>query len=445
MVKKKAMQSKALELIDESISQFKQILAKATYENRYDETYLRVYHGAEALLTELFSKEEAMEFRRNVTSFIVAVGARIYHAKELKDYKDHLGKCIAQLEVYRGRIQNFWETDELKETTKPAQAQVVNEEKSAAKKKRLTLGNVVSAIIVVAILIILYSPTIVSLVSASLQPQKIELSFSPYFPGYSYTRDNLVAYSAAGTGVPGYICNIYLSLERASVEVGQAVKIHVEIDNAGNSLTKPYFYVFLVNNTGKVDCAFPEATSLLVSYKLPKWTVNNANGIDYWYASADRNLMIPRGTLIAGQGDFWNNSDHKSNCDIWFQRQIADDSSQIGKWEVWIFVFDETYQTSGGAVLSSENAIAYTTQFFDAAPKARPETPNNLAALWLWFSRAASFGFVILSAFGLFTRLSPWIDSHSSQTVSWWKRNWWIILFSAVLLVLYMIFFLLKA
>jgi hypothetical protein len=444
-MKKKVTQSKALELIDESISQFKQILAKATYENRHDETYLRVYHGAEALLTELFSKEEAMEFRRNVTSIMVSVGKKIDYVKELKDYKDHLGRCIAQLEVYKGRIQNFWVTDEPKETVKPAEAQVVKEDKKAVKKRRLTLGNAVSAIIVVAILIILYSPTIVSLVSPSLQPQKIELSFSPYTPGYSYTRDNLAAYSTARTGVLGYTCNIYLSLEKAGVEIGQAIKIHVQIDNTGNPLTKPYFYVFLVNNTGKVEWVFPEGVGLLVSYKLPKWTVKNANGIDYWYASADTNLMIPRGTLIAGQGDCWNSSDHKSNCEIWFQRQIAHDSSQIGKWEVWIFVFDETYQTSGGAVVPSENAIAYTTQFFDVTPKARPETPSNPAALWLWSSRAASFGFVILSAYGLFTRLSPWIDFHSSQTVSWWKRNWWIILFSALLLVLYMILFLLGA
>lgn len=386
-----------------------------------------------------------MEFRRNVTSFFVTVGARTDYAKELEDYRDHLGKCIAQLEVYKGRIQNFWETEELKETTKPAQAQVVSEEKSEVKKKRRTLGNVVSAIIVVAILIILYSPTIVSLVTESLQPQKIALSFSPYLTGSSYTRDDLVAYSAARTGVSGYICDIYLSLEKASVDVGQAVKIHVEINNGGNSLSKPYFYVFLVNDTGKVECAFPEAASLLVSYKLPRWAVDNSNGIDYLHASADGNLMIPRGTLIAGHGDFWNSSDHKSNCDIWLQRQIADDSSQIGKWEVWALIFDETYHTSAGAVLSSENAIAYTTQSFDVTSKPRPETPSNLASFWLWSSRAASFGFVILSAFGLFTRLSPWIDSHSSQTVSWWKRNWWIILFSAVLLVLYLILFLLGA
>lgn len=445
-MKKKTSQGKAFELIDQKILQFQDILAKATFEKMYDESYELAYHGTETLLTELFSKEEAMEFRRNVTLPMVVVGGEEDHAKELQDYKDHVGSCIAQLKVYRERVQNFWGTDELTTMAKPAQVRVANEKRSAVtrKKKYWTLGNVISLIIVVVILTLLYSPTIISLVWPSPQPSKIELSLVPNQYGYGYTHNDLRTYGAGMTGVPGYAANIYVSFQSENVEIGGAVNFHVEIANLGNSLTKPYFYAFLVNNTGNVVSAFPEVVGLYTYSKLPSWVVSSQGGIDYWYPLGESNLLIPRQTLIAGRGDYWNNSAHESG-EIWLQSQIADDPSQIGKWELWIFVCDETYQTSSGTVLSTENAITYTTLFFDVAPKAPPETPNNFPTSWLWASRGASAGFVILSAFGLFKRLSPWIDSHSSQTLGWWKRNRLIVIGCVLLLIFYLILFFLGA
>lgn len=49
-------------LIDEKISQFQKVLAEATYDNRYNEAYNLAYYGTETLLTEISSKEEAMNF-----------------------------------------------------------------------------------------------------------------------------------------------------------------------------------------------------------------------------------------------------------------------------------------------------------------------------------------------------------------------------------------------
>ena len=107
----KISKERALELITEKINQLDRVLAQATYENRYDEAYSLAYHGAETLLTELFSEKEAMNFRRSVTRMIVAVGGRIDYDRELRDYKTHVQDCISQLKVYRERIINFW-TDE---------------------------------------------------------------------------------------------------------------------------------------------------------------------------------------------------------------------------------------------------------------------------------------------------------------------------------------------
>ncbi|MCK4348387.1 MAG: hypothetical protein KAW47_07205 [Thermoplasmatales archaeon] len=121
--KMKIPKNKALELIDEKISQFQKVLAEATYNNRYNEAYKLAYQGTETLLTELFSKEEATDFRSSVAIPRVAVmgavmGGEIDYAKRLQDYKNHVNSCIAKLNEYRERIQIFWATNELETVTK---------------------------------------------------------------------------------------------------------------------------------------------------------------------------------------------------------------------------------------------------------------------------------------------------------------------------------------
>jgi predicted nucleotide-binding protein len=95
----------------EKIGQFRDVLKKATYENKYDEEYSLAYHGTETLIEELFSKEEAMDFRRNVTFPDIVIGGRENPEEELQDYKKHIGRCITQLKVYHERISNFWQNE----------------------------------------------------------------------------------------------------------------------------------------------------------------------------------------------------------------------------------------------------------------------------------------------------------------------------------------------
>jgi hypothetical protein len=116
----KIQKTKAIELINEKIKQFEDVTKKATYENRYNEDYELAYHGTETLLTELFSQEEAMNFRRNVSTPFVVGGREIDYEEEVRDYRHHIGNCVAQLKVYRERVQNFWPTDEVETTTRTA-------------------------------------------------------------------------------------------------------------------------------------------------------------------------------------------------------------------------------------------------------------------------------------------------------------------------------------
>jgi len=110
--------NKALELIDEKISQFQKVLNEATYDNRYNKDYKLAYYGTETLLTELFSKEETMNFRNNISTGISFNGGKTDYAKELQNYQKHINSCIAQLKVYKERIQNFWGPDELETAAK---------------------------------------------------------------------------------------------------------------------------------------------------------------------------------------------------------------------------------------------------------------------------------------------------------------------------------------
>jgi len=108
----KVSKDKAIELIDNKISQFYAVLSKATYENRYDEEYKLAFYGTKTLLTELFSKEEAKTFSNTVCRGFFFGGGKIDYAEELKDYKNHINSCISQLKVYKERIMDFWESEE---------------------------------------------------------------------------------------------------------------------------------------------------------------------------------------------------------------------------------------------------------------------------------------------------------------------------------------------
>jgi hypothetical protein len=101
---------KALELLDQKIREFETVLETATYESRYNEEYHRIYYGAKSLIEQLFSDKEVKEFSNAVNIGIVVVGGMIDYQKELNDYRVHIRKCISQLQVFKERVINFWDT-----------------------------------------------------------------------------------------------------------------------------------------------------------------------------------------------------------------------------------------------------------------------------------------------------------------------------------------------
>ena len=106
MGERKISRSKALELIDQKISEFERLFKEATRENKYGEDYTLLYGSTEVLLNELYSEKEVVNFRSNVTlPAIIADEETIQDYREFQDYKDHIQRCIAQLRVYRDTVQ----------------------------------------------------------------------------------------------------------------------------------------------------------------------------------------------------------------------------------------------------------------------------------------------------------------------------------------------------
>ena len=103
----KRSKNKALELIDKKIDQFSGVLNRANNSNMYDKEYKEVYYGTESVISNLYSKEESMEFRRNVGSIVIVSGRSDF--QELQDYKKHIESCISHLKVYRNDVQDFWD------------------------------------------------------------------------------------------------------------------------------------------------------------------------------------------------------------------------------------------------------------------------------------------------------------------------------------------------
>lgn len=119
---------KALQLFDEQIALAEQKRESANYENRYDDFYLLAVDGGEHLVSNLFGKDEAEKYRRQVHG--VPSGDSGNRAFDMEIYDSHLGRCITQLQLYRRQIKILW-PDESNVESKPQQDNVATLERLA--------------------------------------------------------------------------------------------------------------------------------------------------------------------------------------------------------------------------------------------------------------------------------------------------------------------------
>ena len=107
----KISKNNALDLIDTKINQFNSLLDSANDGSHKEQEYQDIYSDTESLIGELFSKEDAIEFRKNVIP--IALLSERSEIQKIQDYKKHLQKCISQLKAYKNRVQHFWDEDKL--------------------------------------------------------------------------------------------------------------------------------------------------------------------------------------------------------------------------------------------------------------------------------------------------------------------------------------------
>jgi len=102
----KISKTKAIQLIDEKISQFEN--GRTLYKLIGNEPYQVAYYGTLNLLTELFSKEEMIKFWEIVNASANLITKETDSTKASYLFSLHIESCIAQLKVYKEKIQNFW-------------------------------------------------------------------------------------------------------------------------------------------------------------------------------------------------------------------------------------------------------------------------------------------------------------------------------------------------
>lgn len=104
----KISKTKAIQLIDEKISQFDKV--NAHYKLKFlDVEYKVAYGGTLNLLTELFGEEEMKKFQTDTnTSLYLVLKEPDPNDNMFESFRVHLEECIAKLKVYKEKIQNFW-------------------------------------------------------------------------------------------------------------------------------------------------------------------------------------------------------------------------------------------------------------------------------------------------------------------------------------------------
>lgn len=111
----KISKSKALELINQTISEFEKLFSDSTVDNIFDDLYEEKYLYTENLIRQLFTEEEKNTFRNQLS---LAASLSDDPLEELKDYREHLKSIISRLKALRTIIENFWKDDRNKKNIK---------------------------------------------------------------------------------------------------------------------------------------------------------------------------------------------------------------------------------------------------------------------------------------------------------------------------------------
>lgn len=226
---------------------------------------------------------------------------------------------------------------------------------------------------------------------------------------YSFDESNIFELIELRKNVPNYDAEIYMKVLSENVEIGNDVSFKISIVDRGIvKLQKPYFYIMLVAPSGQVVSVFPKIYHISPYDKMPTWGTEHAR---------------ERKKLIDGRN-------------VIYKFEIGNEPESIGRWKLYLFLYDETYVDRFGNSLDSDNFVRYSLAEFDTGPKSESEQIPVAKIKYLLVPFAITF---VITYWGVYSQ----IERNREKIVSMLRKvkKYWTFVLSIILIVIAQLWF----
>ncbi len=249
--------------------------------------------------------------------------------------------------------------------------------------------------------------------------------------------------------VPNYDTEIFIQLDNSKFELGDNITLRISIFDEGIvPLKKPYFYFFIVNPSGGVVVSFPDTIHQVSSYsKMTPWSTLDHHNDFYRDCLSYQILFIPRTTLIDGYGKFvYTYQNHlywSEDSEIAFQYSIAEDSTLIGIWKVYLFTFDEEYVDRLGNILQAPEANNFIDSSIAEFQVTARSPPENIDYPELFKKYLISPTVFVITFTLNYIGIYPSLEKRKEKLERIWQkiRENWVFTSAIVLIVIIQIIF----
>lgn len=244
--------------------------------------------------------------------------------------------------------------------------------------------------------------------------------------------------------VPDYDAHIYVSLKSEKASAGSYIQFTVKVvDNGIIKLQNPYFYSFLLNSEGEVVSSFPSMGHISTWDKMSSWNTRDHQNDFYTdclqIESEGNSYYVPRKTLIDSYGKYvyvraGNLYWCENPSEIILQFYMKDDPSLIGRWQIFVILYDGSYVDRFGEILDSNNFVSFQSTIFDVTSKTEPSpSPTSGDIFRLVFSFAAFIATFSLTYFGIYSELEK---NKEKLNKAWIKIKEHAIFFASIIIII---------
>jgi len=245
--------------------------------------------------------------------------------------------------------------------------------------------------------------------------------------------------------VPNYDTEIYVNFLFEKTEVEDYIEFKIFIADTGIAmLERPYFYILLIAPTGEAVSTFPSIGYISSFQKMTPWRMEEYGDFYKDCLSVETGgvqLYIPRDTLIDGNGKYvYTRQGHLYWSDpatIVYKFRIEDRPQWLGKWKIYIFVYDETYKDRFGNTFELENFASCSIAEHNVTPKTSPPSDKHITTLaWILIPFLITFVFTYL---GIYSQIEKYKDK-LVKIGNVLKQHWIFILIVIIIVVVQYLF-----